>query len=160
MFKPEPIQANPIVRVGGLPPKPNPPEERRRWERFKKWAASKFKWGGGLAKEFADADVNIKKAQVKETLNKAAKIAAEERQTDADTDVKKQQQIEQFNKNVDNIFADDKLPDVAKMLKLANMIEKDRELTAQVEKVKYLIETLRLTRHTEIEILSDEDKPL
>ncbi len=158
MFKPEPIQASPIVRLGGLPPKPNPPEEQPRWKRFKKWAATKFKWGGGLAKEFAVAEVNLKKAQAKETLEKAAKIAAEGRQTEVDTDIKKQQQIEQFNKNVDDIFADDKLPDGAKMLKLANMIEKDRELMAQVDKIKFLLEQLHLTRDTEIEILSDEDK--
>jgi len=114
--------------------------EHTRWERFKSWMSRMLPWlesSKGLATAYA-------KAKVAKERNEAGEIAAKrdlEREMHRILD---QKEIREFNVAVDDICAKDGLSPGAKMLKLAKLIEKNRQVVAQLDKAKQIAEELAL----------------
>jgi hypothetical protein len=140
-----------IVKLEGTPNE-FAPKERSLWQKFLnviwpftrkggKWA----KYGYGLSKTFIEAEVANKQ-------NQAAKTAAEAAELSARADANRNQAAKIFNEQIDSIFKDDLLPESAKLLKLAKLLESNPDLAAQLEKVAELIESLQLLHGTSVEI--------
>ena len=68
--------------------------------------------------------------------------------------------VEKFNKNIDDIFKEDGLPDSAKMLKLAKLIAENPDIVEQLDKVNGIIEKLGWERGTRIGILDSSEQTL
>ncbi len=141
-----------IVRFEGNPNDSGETGERSIWSRFLNaiWPFSKrggewAKYSGGLGKAFAEAEVS-------QRANTAARTAAEAAETAARADVSRQEAVRVFNEQIDAIFGDDGLPESAKLLKLAKLLEKNTDLSEQIENVTEIIDRLALTRGSKIKI--------
>jgi hypothetical protein len=141
-----------IARFEGGPAEAVTLAERTRWQRFLAaiWPFTRkggawARYGGELGKAYVEAEVQLKQ-------NEATRLAAEAAEIAARADVNRNESGVLFNQQVDNIFADDNLPEAVKVLKLAKLLETNPDLLAQLEKVREIMESLRLTRGTSVEI--------
>ena len=69
--------------------------------------------------------------------------------------------MKNFNLEVDAIFMEDGLPEAAKMLKLAKLLEANPDIAEQIDKVSGILEKLCLTRGTRVKIgMPDVEEPM
>jgi len=134
-----------IVKVEGRPNLPEQPEERTRWECFKSWLFPHMRKSKELAQAYTEA-------KVAKEENEALKIAEEAAEIAARKDLTKQQEASEFNKLIDDIFADDGLLPGVKALKMAKLMEKNPKIATQLDKVKDIIEKLALKKGLNIEV--------
>lgn len=144
-------QSPAIVKLEGMPNNSGG-HEPSRWQKFLSliWPFTSFggkwaKYGYGLSKTYVEAEVENKQ-------NEAAKTAAEAAEISARADANRNQAAKLFGEQVDNIFKDVTLPETAKLLKLAKLMESNPELVEQIDKVTKLIESLRLLHGASVEI--------
>jgi hypothetical protein len=127
-FQIEKISQTRLVKVEGRPNTPERPKESTLWERFEFFLFPHLKRSKELAEAYAEAKVEKEKSEARKTTEQAAKIAA---RRDLELERKRipdQEEIREFNAAVDNIFSDDRLPEQAKALKFAKLIEKNQGL--------------------------------
>jgi len=135
-----------IVRFEVRPKKFVCPNELSRWQRFKRFVFPWLRKGKDFGQEYA-------RARFAKEQNEAEKLAREASEIAARTDTERQRTVREFSKNVDAIFADDGLPEEAKMLKLAKLMGENPELEAQVETVRHLLDRLHDERGVSIQVL-------
>lgn len=151
-------QENGVVRFVGTPKGGLEEKELTRWERFlafiTPWAkegskvASKAK---KLAEENFEADVAKKKREVE-------KFAAETAEIAENIEIKKQQRVTMVNDELQRIFSDNNLPDLAKKLQLANLLASNPEIEAQLGKIDDIITKLKYVNFTEVEVSVRQDE--
>jgi len=132
-----------LVEVDGAPNEAIRPGEPSRWECFKKFVSPWLRKGSDLADRYGEAKLLQEKSKAAKTMQEAAQIAVK-------TELQRLENIKVFNTILDAIFADDGLPGEAKLLKLEKLSSEDPEFAAQVEKVKYTLETLWLKKGVSI----------
>lgn len=66
--------------------------------------------------------------------------------------MKKQKEVQEFNKAVDDIYADDGLPESAKKLKFAKLLENNPGIEKQVERINTIIEKLSYNKGMVFEV--------
>lgn len=134
-----------IVKVEGRPNLPERPKERTRWEAFKFFLFPHLKKSKELAEAYAEAKVEKEKSEARKIAEEAAEIAARR-------DLTKQQEASEFNAVIDDIFADDGLPPGAKALKLAKLMEKNQQVSAQIDKFNEIVQELGLKKGLNIDV--------
>ena len=151
-WPPEQRDDHAIVKFEGRPNEPTHSGEKSRWAKFKRliWPFAKrggewAKYGAGLGTAFAEAEVAKKE-------NEAAKLAAEAADTAAAADLKRAEKVKVVNDEIERIFTDPDVPNEAKTLQLANLLQDNPELAQQVERVGELINQLRLKRNVHVEL--------
>lgn len=127
--------------------------EEKRWRQFRAWMFPHLKKSEKLAEAYAEAKVEKEKSQARKVMEEAAEIAAK-------SELARQKALKEFGAMVDDVFADDKIPETVRALKLAKLIEKNPEVAAQLEKVKEIIEKLASTRGLSVEAVDDYNKEL
>jgi hypothetical protein len=65
-----------------------------------------------------------------------------------------------FSANVDEIYKDDSLPLMAKLLKLAKLFENNPEILERLEQVKETCEKLSIEKNVHMEILGESQSAL
>jgi hypothetical protein len=138
-----------ITKVQGAPNEPDHGAEPDRWRRFKEFILPWLKKGSDLGAEYSEARLAQEKNKARKTAEEAAEIAARR-------DVAQQRAVRDFGANVDAIFADDGLPDEARALKFAKLIESNPHLLDQFEKVKALLTSLHLDKGLSIDPLEEQ----
>jgi hypothetical protein len=130
------------------------------WNLFKEWLCTHFKKGEELIEAYAEAKVEKEKSQAKKTAEETAEIAAKRDTELARKRLIEHEEMQRFNVVVDDIFKEDGLPDEAKVLKFAKLIEKNHSIVAQVEEAIEVMQKLRLVRGVNIGVLSNPKKLL
>jgi len=142
-----------IVRVDGGPNHPDRPGESGLFERFRHFIRPWLRKGSDLSEAYAEAKVAKEQNEARKTVEEAAEIAAR-------CDVERQRAVKEFNANVDDIFADDGLPEAGKALKLAKLIAANPDLAQQWGKVRTILDSLHLTKGVSIQAVTEELVPI
>jgi len=127
--------------------------KKTRWNGFLNLLSSKIEKVEDLCARYLEGKIKIKESQAQKTIQEAAEIAAKTEAIKAKTSILKQNRDKDFNKNVDDVFADDASPDIAKKLKLANLLANNPDMIEQLKKVNSLIEELGWKKGTQFEIV-------
>lgn len=154
-FETDEISKATLVKVEGAPNVPNKPADKRLWSRFKRWLFPHIYKTEKLATEYAEAKVQKEKSSARKIAEEAADIAAKKDTERAKKALLDQEEVLKFNSAVDDIFGDDGLPEEAKVLKFAKLMEKNPRVIEQLDRVKEVIERLRLTRGVSIDVVGD-----
>jgi hypothetical protein len=109
------------------------------WKSIIAWLFPYLKKSEKLTKQFFEA-------KVKQEQNVAKKINAQ-------TNLLKIKETKEFNIIINEIFSDDRLPDIAKQLKLAKLIKNNPEVIAQLNFAKNIIENIQLKK----KVISDKN---
>ena len=152
-FENEETRKATIIKVEGRPNSPSRTTETTRWQRFKHWFFPSLRKSKELAEAYAEAKVETEKSSARKTTEEAAEIAARK-------DLTRLKGVKKYNEIVDDIFADDGLSQDGKLLKLAKLMETNPQVSAQLAKVKDLIEKLALTKGVSIEVVDEPQKAL
>ena len=139
-----------IVKYEGTPNEPFRAKEQSRWRQFLRAIWPFAQEGGKWAQYGTDLGRTFAEAEVADRVNRAEKTAAETAEIAASADLKRQESVRVFNTEIDSIFAQDNLPDSAKMLKLAKLFEANPELVQQVDRVTHILERLTLQRGAKV----------
>lgn len=141
-----------IVKYEGTPTDYEASEEISRWQRFLNAFFPFTRRGGKLAAYGAELSRAYAEAEVASKQNEAAKKAAEAAEIAALAEVNKNESCRIFNAQVDAIFRDDSLPEAAKLLKLAKLLDTNPQLAEQIDRVADLMNRLNVARGTNVEI--------
>lgn len=106
------------------------------WQKLKNALIPHLKHGRRLAEAYAEATVQKEYSEARKIAEEAAEIAARK-------DLIKQEEVKEFAGIVDSIFAADDLPQTAKALKLAKLMENNPEVAVQLTNAKEIFDRLR-----------------
>ena len=112
---------DPIVRLDGVPREAMKEEEKSRFKRFVSIFPHLLKTVA-LGRKYIRAKVTQEENKAKKTAAEAAEIAARKELQEQEAATERQREVQEFSKNVDDIFKDDGLPPDAKMLKMAKYL--------------------------------------
>ncbi len=104
------------------------------WQRITTWLFPNLKLSENLL-------IDYFKAKVQKEKSEAQKIEAQ-------TNIARQKEVKEFNKAINEIFAEDGLPRAAKALKLAKVIEKNPFVVEQIKVVKEIIKSVELNKES------------
>lgn len=150
-YVPDIDRAPGIIKFDGTPNDSTLPAEPSRWHRFLQaiWPFTRRggQWarhGAELGRAYAEAEVEFKK-------NTAARTAAEAAELTARADASRNEAARIFNSEIDSIFANNDIPDHARMLMLAKLFQANPDLAEQVTIVTSLLESLKDQHGTKVE---------
>lgn len=106
--------------------------KRTRWQRLKATLFPYLRRSKELAYAYTEAKVEKERSEARKIAEEAAEIAAKK-------DLIRQKSAKEFCAVIDDIFADDSLPPVAKALKLAKLMEENPRVVAKLERVEKII---------------------
>ncbi len=112
------------------------------WQKVKNALILHLKHGRHLAEAYAEATVQKEYSEAHKIAEEAAEIAARK-------DLIKQEEVKEFASIVDNIFAADGLPQTAKALKLAKLMQNNPQVAVQLANAKEIFERLCPERLTD-----------
>ena len=145
-----------IGDVAGVPRNRDAKDEDKKWKRFKSFFRRKAKKGVKLGEAYAAAEVSKKQSDARKNLEEAAKLAAEKDKIKTEENLQKQKVVQEFNKAVDDIYADDGLPESAKKLKLAKLMENNPEIIKQIDKINTIVDKLSYTKGMVFEVQQEQ----
>ncbi len=107
------------------------------WQKIKTWLFPRLKESERLTLEYFEAEIHKRQSE-------AEKIAAQANKISVQIDVLKQKEVLEFNKIINEIFKDDGLPQAAKYLKLAKVLEHNPHVLEHFKNVKKITENNEL----------------
>jgi len=140
----------PLMLVNAAPARLEEAHEESWWRRFWRRLWPRLKENSELGEAYLGAKVAQEQNTARKLAEEAAEIAARREREDRTS---KLDDAAKFNALVDDIFADDGLPQEIKALKLTNLVADHPELEAQFERVKGMLERLRLTKGLRVEVV-------
>lgn len=155
------------IEFKGIPQNLDAPQELSRWKKFLNWANPFFRAAKEDVRRIKEAGVDIviaeseiKKAEAEQEKAIAAQFQAEAANEAAKADLKNMEVVKAVNDEFARIFSDESVPDSAKLLQLAQLTAKHPEILEQIEKIKSMMETLRVVNFTQISIEVTEEEPV
>ena len=141
-----------LIKFEGTPTDQQSDGEPTRWRRFLNFFWPWARKAGVSAKNAVSLADEFRKAEISKRTAEADKIAAEAADITAAMDSKRQETVRTVNDEIQRIFSDDELPEMAKQLQLANLLAANPELAEQLEKIEHIYELLKLNHGTRIEV--------
>jgi hypothetical protein len=111
--------------------------KKTRWQKLRDALIPYLKSSRRLAEVYAEAAVQKERSEAQKIAGEAAEIAARK-------DLIKQKEVKEFSSNIDDIFAVNDLPPVAKALKLAKLMENNPQIEAHIGAAQGLLQELSL----------------
>lgn len=141
-----------IVKMEGIPAPIESLEEISSWRRFLRWlnpftrqGGKLAKYGAGLARAYAEAEVAVKVGEAYKVAEEAAELAAR-------ADTQRNEACLAYNKALDEALNDER-PE-GKALKLAKILSENPEVTEQLQVVSEIMDRLNFNRGTTVEIIT------
>ena len=141
-----------IVRYEGRPNEADRPAEKTRWQRFREFLHRSSRKTHQLGEAYAGAEVAKKR-------NEAAKVAAEAAEIASRADLNRAKEIKVVNDEIERIFTNEDLPPAAVMMQLRVLAKGHPEVLQQIEELEKLVETLRLRKGVQLQIIQDQREP-
>lgn len=156
------------IEFKGIPQEVESVGEKSRWRAFldfvNPWAnrgKALIKTAKELGKEHVQTLNEINKAEAKKRTGEAIKSHAEaEKIKEEAAEIaarKSNEKVKAVNDEIVRIFSDESLPDQAKALMLANVMNENPEISAQLEKIIDMMSKLQLVNFAEINISVQEN---
>jgi hypothetical protein len=109
--------------------------KKTRWQKLRDALIPYLKSSKRLAQSYAEAAAQKERNEAQKIAEQAAEIAARK-------DLTKQKEVREFSSRIDDIFAVDGLPPVAKALKLAKLMENNPQVEAHIGAAREILEEL------------------
>ena len=138
-----------IVRYEGRPNEPDRPAEKTRMRRLLELLHLASRKTTEVGEAYANAEVTKRENEAVKTAAQAAEIAAR-------GDLTRTVEVQLVNEEIRRIFSNEDVPVEAVKMQLKVLAARHPEIKKQCEQIDEIVERLRLTRNTQLQIVEDE----